>query len=66
MAWVIKNVATKLISVVIVGGLAFGVWTQRASLEDCAGKVKARAALGDTTDVTCKFLGSDINVPSAP
>jgi hypothetical protein len=68
MAWVVKNVTTKLISVVIVGGLALGVWTQRASLEDCAGKVKARAALGDTADVTCKFLGSDIKVslPGAP
>ena len=68
MAWLIKSVTTKLISVVIVGGLAFGVWTQRSSLEDCARKVKARAALGDTSDVTCTFLGSDIkvSVPGAP
>ena len=62
MAWLIKNVTAKLISVVIVAGLAFGVWTQRTSLEDCAGKVKARAALGNTSDVTCTFLGSDIDV----
>lgn len=66
MAWLVKNVTAKIISVVIVGGLAFGIWTQRSSLEDCAAKVKARGALGDTTDVTCSFLGSDINVPSAP
>ena len=64
----IKNVTTKLISVIIVGGLALGVWTQRSSLEDCASKVKARAALGDTSDVTCTFLGTDIkvSVPGAP
>ena len=62
MAWLIKNVTAKLISVLIVAGLAFGVWTQRTSLEDCAGKVKARAALGNTSDVTCTFLGSDIKV----
>ena len=62
MAWLIKNVTAKLISVVIVAGLAFGVWTQRTSLEDCAGKVKARAALGNKSDVTCTFMGSDIEV----
>ena len=66
MAVVIKNVTTKLITVLIIGGLAFGVWTQRSSLQDCADKVKARGVLGDTTDVTCSFLGSDINVPPAP
>lgn len=62
MAWLVTNVTAKLISVLIVAGLAFGVWTQRTSLEDCAGKVKDRAALGNTSDVTCTFLGSDIDV----
>ena len=68
MAWLVKNVTAKLISVLIIAGLAFGVWTQRTSLEDCAGKVKARAAVGDTSDITCTFLGSDITVsaPGAP
>ncbi|MEA3184528.1 MAG: hypothetical protein QOJ74_1005 [Ilumatobacteraceae bacterium] len=68
MAWLVKSVTTKLISVLIFAGLAFGVFTQRSSLEDCAGKVKARAAVGDTTDITCTFLGSDIkvSVPGAP
>lgn len=59
---VIKNVTAKLLSIVIVGGLAFGVWTQRSSLQDCAEKVKARGVLGDRSDVTCSFMGSDINV----
>ncbi len=63
MALLIKNVTTKVISVLIFGGLAFGVWTQRSSLEDCAKKVKDRGALGDTTETTCSFLGSDIKVP---
>jgi hypothetical protein len=67
MFMLIKKATTKLISVVIVGGLALGVWTQRNSLEDCAGKVKARAALGDTSDLTCTFLGYDtkVSVPGA-
>jgi hypothetical protein len=65
VAFAIKNVTAKLITVVIVGGLAFGVWTQRSSLQDCAGRVKDRTALGDTSDVTCSFMGSDVNI-SAP
>jgi uncharacterized membrane protein YccC len=64
MAWLVKNVTTKLISVLILAGLAFGVWTQRSSLQDCASKVKAQAAtVGATPDVTCTFLGTDIKVP---
>jgi hypothetical protein len=68
MAFVIKNVTAKLISVVIIGGLAFGVWTQRSSLQDCADKVRApQGPVGDTSAV-CSFLGSDIkvSVPGAP
>jgi hypothetical protein len=68
MFLMIKKFTGKLISVIIVGGLALGVWTQRSSLENCASKVRARAALGDTSDVSCSFLGSDIkvSVPGAP
>ena len=65
MAVVIKNVTAKLISVAIIGGLAFGVWTQRSSLQSCADKVRQRIAVGDASDVTCSFIGSDINI-SAP
>ena len=65
MTFVIKNVTVKLFTVLILGGLAFGMWTQRSSLEDCATKVKARGVLGVTTDVTCTVLGSDIKVAPA-
>jgi hypothetical protein len=63
MAWLIKNVVTKVLSVVILGGLAFGVWTQRSSLESCADKVKDRALVGGVEEITCSFLGTDVNVP---
>ena len=59
MAVVIKNITTKLVTVLIIAGLAFGVWTQRASLQTCADKVRS----GTETDSTCSFFGSDINVP---
>ncbi|HEY7628190.1 MAG TPA: hypothetical protein VH761_14035 [Ilumatobacteraceae bacterium] len=62
MAWLVKNVTAKIISVVVIGGLAFGVWTQRTSLQDCAKRVRDRVAVGNTEDVTCRFLGTDIKV----
>jgi hypothetical protein len=61
-AFVIKNITGKLISIVIIGGLAFGVWTQRSSLQSCADNVKQRVAVGDRSDVTCSFIGSDIKI----
>lgn len=63
MAVVIKNVTTKLITVLIIGGFALVVWTQRSSLQDCADKVKAPGA---TSDDECKFLGLNVRVPGAP
>jgi hypothetical protein len=65
MAFVIKNVTAKLITVLVIGGLAFLVWTQRSSLQDCADRVRTGAAAGDDE---CKFLGSHIkvSVPGAP
>jgi hypothetical protein len=62
MAFVIKNVTAKLVSVIIIGGVAFGVWTQRSSLQSCSHKVRARIAAGDRSDVTCSFIGSDIKI----
>jgi hypothetical protein len=62
MAWLIKNVTAKIITVVLVGGLAFGVWTQRTSLQDCANRVEERMKLGTATDVTCTFMGTDVKV----
>ena len=58
----IKNVTGKLISVIIIGGLALFVWTQRSSLQSCSHKLRARIAAGDRSDVTCSFIGSDIKI----
>jgi len=38
----IKSVVMKLVSVLVLAGLALGVWTQRSNLEDCAQRVKDR------------------------
>ena len=61
-AWLIKNVVTKLIMVLLMAGLALGVWTQRTSLQDCADKATAQAEALDVTGLTCTFFGTEIEV----
>ena len=67
-AWLMKSIAQKVALVVVLGLLAVLVWTQRASLDDCAKRVRAdRAAsvAGDERDTTCTFLGRDITIKSS-
>jgi high-affinity Fe2+/Pb2+ permease len=59
----IKNVTYKIISVLLMAGLALGVWTQRSNLQDCAHSVKDKSAQGDFSSTTCEFFGSDVRVP---
>lgn len=59
-AWLIKTVVTKLILIVVLAGLAIGVYSQRASLQDCADRAKSN--LGN--EVTCTFFGTDVKVPA--
>lgn len=62
-AWLIKNLVTKVIMVVLLAGLALGVWTQRADLQDCADRAQAALDVGLTkTSITCTFLGSDVTI----
>ncbi len=60
-AWIMKEVMQKVALVVILGLLALLVWTQRASLQECADKVRAVRATADV-DTTCSFLGRDIEI----
>lgn len=65
-AWVMKTLAQKAALAVILGLLALLVWTQRSSLQECAGKVRAEAEtdLG-RVDTTCSFLGRDVTISTA-
>jgi len=63
-AWIIKNVTVKLVLIFLMGGLALLVWSQRSSLQECADKVQARGIVGDTSEITCSFLGTDVKIPA--
>jgi high-affinity Fe2+/Pb2+ permease len=65
-ALIIKNIVTKLILVVLMGGLALGAWSQRNSLSDCADRAQAEIANGTAGvgTVTCKFFGTEVDIPA--
>ncbi len=65
-AWAMKTVMQKVALVVILGLAALLVWTQRASLDECADKVEtAVQAGGAQVDTTCSFFGRDVTISTA-
>jgi hypothetical protein len=59
----IKNITGKIITTLVMAGFALGVWTQRSSLQDCAQTYRDRSAAGDVAPATCKFFGSEVDLP---
>ena len=59
MAKTMAGISRKLLSLIVFAALAFGVWNQRQSLQNCADRV-------ETTGVgrTCRFFGNDITIDS--
>jgi hypothetical protein len=64
--WVMKSIVQKLAVAAVLAVLAFAVWTQRVSLQDCADKVQDNFALVGTdvvvTDTECSFFGVTVTI----
>jgi hypothetical protein len=64
--WVMKTIVQKLATTFVLLLLAFAVYTQRTSLQDCADKVQGNFAREGTsvtvTDTDCSFFGMTITV----
>jgi hypothetical protein len=63
-AYLVKSVVGKVVSIVLLGGLAVLVWSQRQSLQDCADRVGTTLGAGAVDDTTCTFFGRDVTVSS--
>ena len=65
-AWIMKTIVQKLATIFVLGLLAFAVFTQRTSLQDCADKVQGNFARVGTdvtvTDTDCSFFGTTITI----
>lgn len=59
IAKLVASVTKKAILLLILGGLALGVFYQRQALQSCADKVKAGISVGGAT---CTFFGTDIHI----
>jgi hypothetical protein len=61
-----KSLVQKIAGFVLLGLLAFAVWTQRGALQDCADKVRANYERSGTSvtvfDTECSFFGVTINI----
>lgn len=64
--WVMNSLVQKLAVAALLGVLAFAVWTQRMSLQDCADKVQDNFVLEVTdvvvTDTECSFFGITVTI----
>ena len=65
-AWIMKTIIQKVATAAVLLLLAFAVFTQRTSLQDCADKVKGAVGRDGTsvtlTDTDCSFFGTTITV----
>ena len=61
----VGSVAVKAITILVLGGVVLGVWTQRQSLIDCGEEVQQKYRSGDFSATQCSFFGAevDINLP---
>ena len=65
-AWIMKTIVQKVATVFVLALLAFAVFTQRTSLQDCADKVRTNFEGENSeftvTDTDCPFFGTTITV----
>jgi hypothetical protein len=64
--WIMKSIVQKLAVAALLALLAFAVWTQRVSLQDCADKVQDSFELAGAdvtvTDTECSFFGVTVTI----
>jgi hypothetical protein len=58
----VSSVVTKLLLIMVFAGVVYLGFTQRDALSACIAEIQARVSSGDTSDVTCSFLGRDVTV----
>ena len=65
-AWIMKTIVQKLVTALVLAILAFAVYSQRTSLQDCADKVKGNFERVGTsvtvTDTDCSFFGVNVTI----
>jgi len=58
-----KTIVQKVVLVVILGGLAVFVYSQRTSLDQCVDDITMAISDADRQSATCSFVGFDVELP---
>ena len=58
----ISSLVVRLVLSIVFAALGLVVYTQRASLIDCADKITTSASGGSSGPVTCSFFGKDVKI----
>ena len=58
----VSSVAVKAITILVLGGVVLGVWTQRQSLIDCGEEVQQKYRSGDFSATQCSFFGAEVDI----
>ena len=62
-AWLMKTIVQKVILVVVLGGLAVFVYSQRTSLDQCVDDITVAISDADRQSATCSFVGFEVELP---
>jgi len=58
----VSSLVSKLLLIVVFGGIVWLGFTQRDSLSVCIAEIQTRVEQGDSSDITCSFFGRDVTV----
>jgi hypothetical protein len=58
----VSSLVSKLLLIVVFGGIVWLGFTQRDSLSICIAEIQTRVEQGDSSDITCSFFGRDVTV----
>ncbi len=64
--WLMKTIVQKVAVAAVLGLLAFAVWSQRTSLQDCANAVRDSFEIAGTgvtvSETDCSFFGFTVTI----
>jgi cellobiose-specific phosphotransferase system component IIC len=65
-AWIMKTIVQKVVTALVLVILAFAVYSQRTSLQECADKVQGNVGRAGTSvsvlDTECSFFGITVTI----
>ena len=66
-AWIMQEIAQKIVVIGVLAVLVLLVWTQRSSLQQCADDIVSDRTSGvPGSTATCTFFGREVEITTSP